>query len=532
MIPFTGQSIRSVYLFALVALFWMVFANASFFSLLLIDYPLTFQNLGFLGALSFGFFGVLLMVMTLICHGRATKPILIILLMTAPFAAYFMDSYHVIIDQTMIHNALETDIREVRDLVSPTLFLYVLLLGILPSWLVYRCRIEAPSFGRELLIRFKLIASVLGIILVLYFMYSAGISSFFREHKSIRYAFNPANYVFALGKHVSRSFKSDDKAVVIPLGSDANISPDDTHRELIIVVVGETARADRFSLNGYARKTNPMLEKEEVVSFSNVTSCGTSTAVSVPCMFAIEHGDAFDVGKSKNKENALDVLKHAGVKVLWRDNNSSSKGVADRVEFQDYRSPEVNTICDVECRDEGMLVGLQEYIDAQPDGDIMIVLHQMGNHGPAYYKRYPKVFEKFTPVCQTNELADCTTEEINNAYDNAILYTDHFLAKTIALLKQNDSQFETAMLYVSDHGESLGESGMYLHGMPNFIAPDTQRKVPMIMWVGETYDEIDYEALLAKKDTPYTHDYIFHTLLGFMEVNSGEYDKHMSILEE
>lgn len=162
----------------------------------------------------------------------------------------------------------------------------------------------------------------------------------------------------------------------------------------------------------------------------------------------------------------------------------------------------------------------------------MIVLHQMGNHGPAYYKRYPKAFEKFTPACQTNELSDCSLDEINNAYDNAILYTDYFLSKTIELLKQNDDHFETAMLYVSDHGESLGENGMYLHGMPNFIAPDTQRKVPVIMWIGKNFDEISFDDLNAKKHQPFTHDNIFHTLLGLMEVECNVYDAKMSLIDD
>lgn len=521
--------ISSTTLFIAITLFWMAFANVSFFGSLLSQYPLNAENIGFLAAILFGFFGVIVMVLSLLCHGRATKPILIFLLMTAPFAAYFMDTYHIVIDRTMIHNMLETDVNEARDLFSITLLLYVLLLGIIPSWLVYRCEIIHKPFMRELISRIKLMAGILLIIGISYFIFSAAVSSFFREHKVIRFHFNPANYVFAIGKTISKSLKSHNEKL-IPLGRDAaTVEPHD-HHELIIVVVGETARADRFSLNGYARKTNPLLEKERVISFSDFTSCGTSTAISVPCMFSGENGDKFDVGKSKNKENALDVLAHAGVNILWRDNNSSSKGVADRAEYQDYRKPGVNTICDSECRDEGMLVGLQDYIDAHTNSDIVIVLHQMGNHGPAYYKRYPKAFETFTPACQTNELSDCSIEAIGNAYDNAILYTDYFLAKTIELLKHNDANFETALLYVSDHGESLGENGLYLHGMPNFIAPDTQRKVPVIMWLGENFDEISFEDLYAKKDQPFSHDNIFHTLLDFLEIESEVYKEDMSLI--
>ncbi|WP_211212097.1 phosphoethanolamine transferase [Kiloniella laminariae] len=331
-----------------------------------------------------------------------------------------------------------------------------------------------------------------------------------------------------MGKYAGQLLKADSGPLKI-LGNDAQIPATDIDRELIIMVVGETARADRFSLNGYPRKTNPLLEQLNVASFRQVRSCGTSTAISVPCMFSNDTEKDYETNTAKNKENALDVLVHAGVNVLWRDNNSSSKGVADRIPYQNYRDPNINPVCDLECRDEGMLVDLQDYIDSYPDGDIMIVLHQMGNHGPAYYLRYPKEFEKFQPVCATNELSDCSQEELDNAYDNAILYTDYFLSKVIGLLKKNDPKFETLMLYVSDHGESLGELGLYLHGMPNLLAPETQRHVPMIVWVGDNFTHFNNTDLQAQQDQAITHDNIFHTLLGLMEIESEAYLREMDI---
>jgi len=295
-------------------------------------------------------------------------------------------------------------------------------------------------------------------------------------------------------------------------------------------VVGETARADRFSLNGYQRETNPLLKKEQLVSFSNFWSCGTSTAVSVPCMFSNINASDYKKENVKSTENIVDVLQHAGVNVLWLDNNSDSKGVALRVPYQSYKSPEINTVCDPECRDIGMLKNIQGYIEEHPQGDIFIVLHQMGNHGPAYYKRYPAEFEKFTPVCKTNQLEDCSKEELNNAYDNAILYTDYFLSEVIGLLKENVENFETAMFYVSDHGESLGENGLYLHGLPRFIAPDTQTHVPAIIWFDDGFYGLDMKLLARKTDNKYNHDNVFHTILGFMEIESATYDKKMNII--
>jgi lipid A ethanolaminephosphotransferase len=247
-------------------------------------------------------------------------------------------------------------------------------------------------------------------------------------------------------------------------------------------------------------------------------------------MFSMYDRSDYDDEKGVTKENLLDVLTHAGIHVLWRDNNSDSKGVALRVQYEDYKSPTTNPDCDdVECRDDGMLSGLQDYINAQ-QGDILIVLHQMGNHGPAYYKRYPKSFEKFTPACETNQLEECSEDEINNAYDNAILYTDYFLNKVISLLKQNSKDFETALVYMSDHGESLGESGVYLHGLPYFMAPDAQTNVASIIWFGDNYDELDVDSIRRKSDREYSHDNLFHTILGLMEVRTKLYKRDMDII--
>jgi lipid A ethanolaminephosphotransferase len=284
-------------------------------------------------------------------------------------------------------------------------------------------------------------------------------------------------------------------------------------------VVGESARADHFSLNGYPKNTNPNLAQQtNLISYSDIDACGTSTAISVPCMFSYSGHDEFSVAKAKFTENILDLLQRSGVDVLWRDNNSSSKDVATRVGYKSFRSPDNNTVCDPECRDVGMLQGLQPFIDAQ-DGDILIVLHQMGSHGPAYYKRYPVEAEHFKPACHSAELSECSQQEISNAYDNTILYTDYFLSKVIDLLKVNTPHYETTMFYISDHGESLGEGGVFLHGMPYNFAPDAQTKVPLLMWMGESSD-ISYQESLRLKDMPNSHDMIFSTLLELFEIQT------------
>jgi lipid A ethanolaminephosphotransferase len=286
-----------------------------------------------------------------------------------------------------------------------------------------------------------------------------------------------------------------------------------------------------MSLNGYSLKTNPLLEKEDIISFSNMTSCGTDTAWSVPCMFSLLGRDSYSHAKGKNMSNVLDLVSHAGASVVWLENNSSSKSVADRIEFLDLRSSQNNPICDPECRDEGMLVNLQNYIEEQDKKDILIVMHTMGSHGPAYYKRYPKEFEVFKPVCKTNQLNECSDNEISNAYDNTILYTDYFLSKVIELLKDNSKDSDTAMLYVSDHGESLGEGGLYLHGMPYFMAPDEQKDVAAFMWLDDSMSKLfDKNIVMENSVLPQSHDSLFHTILGLMDVETELYQKNLDLM--
>ena len=447
-----------------------------------------------------------------------------------------MNTYSIVIDDSMIQNSLQTNFNESFDLLSLELIAYVFFLGIVPAYFIYKTPIEYKSFKQEIYLKLKSLVFSLVVIAILVLSFSKYYTSFFREHKTLRYHTNPTYWIYSLGKYINTTFNSA-PTVVKSIGDDAKITEPitDEKKELVIMVVGEAARADRFSLNGYEKETNPLLKQEDIINFSNVSSCGTSTAVSVPCMFSIFGKDDYDYKKGIGTQNILDVIAKSGVKVLWRDNNSDSKGVALRVAFEDYRTPERNTICiDGECRDVGMLVGLGKFVEENKGKDILIVLHQMGNHGPAYYKRYPKQFEKFTPVCKTNQLEQCTKEELSNAYDNAILYTDYFLSQVINFLKPYDKTHETAMIYMSDHGESLGENGLYLHGMPYFMAPDSQTKVGAMMWFGseDIKEDVNLEKLKTYKDKPFSHDYLFSTLLDIFEVDTKLYDKKLDILHD
>jgi len=523
------HKISLISLVLIVSLFVTLVGNVKFFTETVAIYPLH-DNLAFVVSLFIWLFAFLSIALLLVAYRYSVKPILIFILLASSIVSYFSNNYGTIFDDNMIVNSMETNLAESMDLFNIKLAAYFVMLGVLPSVWVYRVTLQKHSFNAQLWRRFRAIVVLIIVFVLVTLAFSKAYTSFARENKQLRLHINPTYFMYAIGKHINNQFKSIDTPFVT-IGQDATIQRSDKTSKLIIVVAGETARADRFSLNGYKRDTNPLLAQQDVISFEQMSSCGTDTAVSLPCMFSSLTKSDYSHTQGKNMSNALDVLSTAGVEVLWRDNNSSSKSVADRIEYQDYKSDKINTICDIECRDEGMLPGLQSYIDARKNKDIMIVLHMMGSHGPAYYKRYTKEFEQFTPVCKTNQLNECTNEQINNAYDNTILYTDYFLAKVIELLKNNQKEHKTAMLYMSDHGESLGEKGLYLHGMPYFMAPKEQTHVSSIMWFDDQFSkEIDLQSLQQKSKQVKTHDGLFHTLLGLMNVDTNVYDKKMDYL--
>lgn len=504
-----------------VVIFIMMTGNAALFNGILKIYPLTLSNIPFLISLTLFFTLITGIFFLLICQGKATRWLLACFLMITSLTAYYMDHYGVIIDTVMIDNLFQTNKNEAAGLITYSFLLNLILLGIIPALLIFKMTPKNSPSRHEFKTKLKLIGWATCSIILVVLPFTADYTSFIREHKIVRFYANPTYAVYSAFKYaIQESKHSTQHLPLTKIANDAILKePADRPKELILLVIGETARADRFSLNGYKRNTNPALSQEDIVSFRNVTACGTSTGVSVPCMFSALGHAHYDKEKALAQENVLDILKRNGVEILWRDNNSDSKGVATRVQYEDFKSPTLNQVCDRECRDSGMLIGLDTFIAEHRNKDILIVLHQMGNHGPEYYRRYPKEFERFTPACQTGELRDCTKEEIDNAYDNAILYTDYFLAQVIHFLKKYEDSHETAMLYLSDHGESLGEHGIYLHAAPYLIAPKEQTRVPAIVWFGKQfeYKTGDIKPLI---DYPLSHDHLFCSLLWGFEINT------------
>ncbi|WP_234086306.1 phosphoethanolamine transferase [Azonexus sp. R2A61] len=526
---FAGQG-RSGLLLALSALWICATGNLAFFSLFAQSYPLQWPHLFDWLTVAVLLFCLLGIFLGLLAWGRATRPVLVVLLLISAVCAAFMDSYGVVLNVEMMRNAANTNLAESADLMNWRFVAQCLVTGVLPAVFVWRWQLPRRGWRAELAGRARLLATLLLLGLPFVFANSGFLASFARNDKAIRIHANPLYPVYAAVKFATEAQGGDDRQPPKKIGEDALVAPEDTARDLLVIVVGETARADHFGLNGYARDTTPELRRANVISLSQVESCGTSTAYSVPCMFSSAGAARYTPKGAKKEENLLDVLVHAGVHVSWLDNNSSSLGVASRVDYQDFRSPDVNPVCDTECRDEGMVGKIQEIVDRHPTGDVVIVLHQMGNHGPAYFKRYPESFERFKPACRDKDLGQCSQAQIINAYDNAIAYTDRFLGKVIEVLRHNDDKFETALFYFSDHGESLGENGIFLHGMPKAIAPAAQTHVPGILWFGSAVNRIDSEKLRAQAALPRSHDNIFHTVLGFLDIESEVYRPEMDIL--
>lgn len=464
------------------------------------------------------------------------KPFAILIVITAAVVSYFMDTYSVIIDSAMIQNAVETDTKEVLELLNFGIFRHIALFGFLPAFLIYRCPIHYQPFLKELLSRGLIIGLAAIILSGTIFTYYKDFSITFRNNRELRFFINPTYPIYALFGYIQRAVTPP--VVLTKIGEDAQQRyPDgiDGKKSLVVLVVGETARAQNFSLNGYTRNTNPKLSQLPVINFSNSYSCGTATAESVPCMFSHLNKDHYSDAKAKAHENLLDVLNRAGIEVLWRDNNSGCKGVCDRVKNEALENLKLVDLCNSEeCFDEVLLHDLQNFID-RLEHNALIILHQKGSHGPAYYKRHPAAFTQFSPECTSGEVQDCTQEQITNAYDNTILYTDYFLMKVVEFLTKNSTKFNTAMWYMSDHGESLGENGIYLHGLPYFLAPDQQIHIPFILWLSPELSnsfKIDTDCLKQNSQNRYSHDNLFHSLLGLFYVNTTIYDPALDIFKK
>ena len=479
------------------------------------------------GACLFVFVAALNTLLALLLFNRwSTRPVLALLLPVTAAAAFYMDHYGVYFDTDMVRNVLQTDARESTELLSFGLVAHVVLAGMLPAALAWRIELLRRRPARAMLVRAGAIVLAILVAAGAALLSFQSLSALMRNHHQIRHLITPGNYLVSLGRVLADEGTARD-APRKTLGAGAHVTDaqPDRRPRLLVLVVGETVRAQNWGLNGYTRQTTPQLSRMDLVNFSDVSSCGTATETSLPCMFSPFARTDYSKDKVRNSESLLHILDHAGVQVTWLDNQGGCKGVCSGLDFQSLAQAGDPELCGKDgCLDGILVKALAERIDAS-QGDAVVVLHQLGNHGPVYYKRYPDSFRKFLPACESSELGDCSREQIVNAYDNALGYTDHVLATAIDTLATLPG-YDTALLYVSDHGESLGEKGLYLHGMPYSIAPREQLEVPMVAWFSDGWrasTRLDAACLRRVATAPHSHDDLFHTLLGLTDVRTSLY---------
>ena len=476
---------------------------------------------------------------------RWMKPLWMAVVLAAAVSQHYMGTYGVVMDPTMLANATQTDINEVRDLLNWRLLFNVLFVAALPAVLIWHATILRQGLLAQLWRNALLLLAVAALAAGGVVTMNRDFAPLMRNHTKLRYMMNPLAPVYSAAMNGTRSLFSY-KRKLIPVSGGAALGASyaaQSKPPLFVVVVGETARADHFGLNGYERDTTRELAARQVLSWRNVHSCGTSTLASVPCMFS-PLGKAGYESARDDYENLVDVLQASGLAVFWLDNQPGGcKGVCDRIPhasaFASLDPATKEALCPGgdECLDEVMLRGLDARIEALPlerrQRGVVLLMHQMGSHGPAYYQRSSRSAKRFMPECRVNVLSDCSHDELINAFDNSISYTDQFLGKTIDWLKARSDRYDTAMLYVSDHGESLGEFGLFLHGMPYGVAPEVQKHVPWVMWFSSgmrSRDKLSVRCLEGELDKPLTHDNLYHTVLGAMDVQTASYKASLDAL--
>lgn len=481
---------------------------------------------------------VVFVVLNLLTFPKLIKLAGVLLVLLGAPLTYFMLTFGIVINRDMLQNVLETTVVESATLMTPSLFCYFLCLGVIPALAIIIVKVKpVRRIWRYLLTRALSIVSAVLIVIVLALLLYKNYAAFFRNNHTIIKYFLPSNYIAAIYKQYDYLHTST--MPFINIGKDAyRKTPvqNNGKKTVMILLLGETARAQNFALNGYAKNTNPRLSKrEDSIFFSRTSSCGTFTAYSVPCMFSSMTRTQYDAKQAENQSNILDILQSTGINLLWQENDGDCKGVCARIKTVDvtkqYR--DTSPLCkNGVCYDEILLANLENYINKLTD-DALITLHMIGSHGPTYYERYPDQFNVFQPTCDTKEINHCDQPSLINTYDNTIVYTDYVIDKAIALLDNYRDKFNVALMYVSDHGESLGENGLYLHSMPYAVAPAEQTQIPFFLWMSTGFKQQKGINMSCMKQQAiqqsFSHDNLFHSLLGAFNIQSSVYQPILDI---
>jgi lipid A ethanolaminephosphotransferase len=515
----------------------IIFDNYAFWSSLLSVIDLSDPNMWLFLFACFAFiFSVCFTFFSIFGISRLLKPLLSLVLILAACTSYYMDTYGTVFDDMMVVNIIETNAHESLELLDLKILLHVLVFGIIPVFILYRIDIIQKPLLKATRMRLMAVFAVVSIASSVIYVSYKDFAFVFRENREISFFVNPVYPLRAIYRFAEKRIHNSNRKfqTVFNDAHESNIhnNLNNGKPNLLVLVVGETARAQNFHLNGYPRNTTPTLEKHSVINFRDVSSCGTATAVSLPCMFSDLVQNGFDDNAARDRQNLLDAMSVAGLDVLWLENNPDCKGICDRITTKQMDSIYSDTLCkDGQCFDEALLKGLDDFV-SNIKKDAVVVLHTQGSHGPAYYRRYPEEFKRYTPECRHTSVQDCTDEEVRNSYDNTILYTDYILSKVIDHLDEKSDSLNTAMLYVSDHGESLGEEGVYLHGLPYFMAPEYQKKVPMVLWMSDSFSavkSISQSCLASRSSGHISHDNYLHSVLGLMDVTASLYKPELDI---
>lgn len=419
-------------------------------------------------------------------------------------ALYFINTYHVIIDESMIGNVLNTNYEESSSFFSIKLVLYIIFLGIIPGMYIIKVKIIKETWKKFLTISSLTVL----FISILIFANASNWLWIDKNSKQLGGLAMPWSYSVNTSLFYIHKYKKNQKEILLP-----NAVLKDNQKAVVVLVIGESARSQNFSLYGYKKNTNPLLSKTQNVFHFNAVSCATYTTAGVKCILEHTNSDAL-------YEILPNYLYRNNVEVIWRTTNWGEPPVhIEKYQNRDVlRKDSKGAACNY---DEVLLTGLKEQIVSSKKNKVLIVLHTSTSHGPAYSKKYPSRFETFKPVCNSVELGKCSQEELINAYDNTIVYTDYILYSIIEDLKQL-KEYKSTMIFVSDHGESLGEKNLYMHGVPISFAPKEQYEIPFIVWVSDHSREL-------KSNKTLTQNHVFHSVLNFLSIGSPIYNEEMNI---
>jgi len=528
-----------------ISYFWLTLLLSLYFTCV-VNLPVLlhfYQILHALSAYKIGFalsipvvlFAALNFVFTPFTFKPLLKPFFIVLLLISAIAAYAQLVFHVIFDRGMIENIAETQQSEASSYLNASVVTWFVLTGLLPALLLLKVPVVynqtvLKRLGVRVLSMLVSLALIGGVATLYYKDYA----SVGRNNRTLNLEILPTNYLYSGFQYINHKYLS----TPLPyekVGTDAKLVQKAGEKPtLMFLVIGASGRAQNQSFNAYDKPTNSFTQKTpDMVFFNHVSSCGTATAVSVPCMFSDMKRVDFNNERAHRSDSFLDILQRAGVAVYWKDNDEGCKGVCDRVPNVTIDTKKDGKFCDGEtCYDAALLENLDDKI--VDDGkNKLIGLHLIGSHGPTYYQRYPDSFRFFMPDCERSDIENCSHEQLVNTYDNTVRYTDYVLTQVIAKAKQYQDKYNVVMIYLSDHGESLGEDGLYLHGTPYSVAPPQQTHVPMMFWLSPQYAAAQgislscLQAEAAKND--YSQDNLFHTVLDAMDVKTAAIDPTLDI---